>query len=823
VLFVTGEPGIGKTALVDTFLTRAALEDEILVARGQCQELYGKGEAYMPVLEALERLCREPAGRRLVPLLSRHAPTWLVQMPSLLEVAEHQALACRAAGTTPARMLREIGVALEELTSEIPLVLVLEDLHWSDGSTVDLVSALARRRDPARLLLIGTCRREAMKAEGNPLRAVFQELQIHRQCVELPLPGLKPSSIGEYLNAKLPGGEKTDNLVELFYRLSGGNPLFLETMVDDLVDRGFLVEEEDRWVLTRRTEEVGVADSLQQMIQEKIEALSEEEQQLLEVGSVAGMEFSAVLAAAAMGHEVTVVEERYERLVRRGQFLRSSGLEEWPDGTLAGRYSFLHTLHRSVIYRRLTAARRVRLHRRIGEALKRGYEDRVEEVTAELAMHFERGRSYRQAVRHHVLAAQKALRRSAHREAIAYLSRGLDLLKLLPDDAECRRQELALYSAFGLALVATRGFGAEEVGQFFAWADELGRQLRERSGQLASRWGLAFFHLMRADFGAAQEIAEQCLGEGRQRQDPALCTLGHCLIGMTRFHRGEPPAALAHLESGVSLSGPPRAAVELGTEPQVFALSHLGLVLWLLGYPEQALERCGEAVAMARRIEDPQSLACARNCRGMVYQLCGEAGAARREAEAVLKISSEQGFPLWSACGSMLRGWSLSDSEPEEAIRSLCQALEMWETTRSISWRCGYLGVLAAARGKAGRIDEALATVAEALDAAGRHGERWNEADLLRLRGELQLLDPARAPAEAEESFRRAIEVARRQSAKSWELRAVVSLGRVLRQQGREREAEALLVEVYGRFTEGFERPDLRQAREMLDDIAAAA
>ena len=227
IVFVSGDSGIGKTALVDSFLARAARDSEILIAYGQCQELYGKGEAYMPVLEALERVGREAGTGRLVQLLNRHAPTWLVQMPSLVDDDAQEALQRRVASATPGRMLREIALALEALTAEIPLVLVLEDLHWSDYSTVDLLSSLARRRVPARLMLIGTYRPTPVNTDKHPLKAVHQHLRIHRQCVDLPLAGLEREALEEYLSMRLGAGKQSSHLVEMLCRLTEGNSAVL--------------------------------------------------------------------------------------------------------------------------------------------------------------------------------------------------------------------------------------------------------------------------------------------------------------------------------------------------------------------------------------------------------------------------------------------------------------------------------------------------------------------------------------------------------------------------------------------------------------------
>lgn len=816
IAFVVGENGIGKTALVDTFLEKAAQDSEILIAYGQCQELFGKGEAYMPVLEALERVGREAGTERLIPLLNRHAPTWLVQMSSLIDDQSQEALLRRVARATPGRMLREIAMALEALTTEIPLVLVLEDLHWSDYSTVDFISSLARRREAARLLLIGTYRPMSLKIQGHPLKAVHQSLRVHRQCVDLDLSGLDRRDLEEYLGLRLGDRASFDNLVDLFFRLTAGNPLFLSTMLDDLLERGQLVERAGAWQLDQDSEEIEIADSLQQMIQEKLETLSEKDQRLLEAASVAGMEFSAAVIASVIGEGVTEVEMRLSGLADRGQFLRGGG--QRTGGEQAARYAFSHALHQNVLYQRLTVARRVQLHRKIGEALEATYEDRPEEVTAALATHFERGRTHRKAVEYHVLAAQKAIRRSAYREAVHHLNRGLDFMKLLPDNDECRRQELALQGALGSALVATRGYGVEEVGQSYLRACEVARGLGRPPGELQALWGLALFRVTRAEFSEAGRQGEDCLQRAGAEADQGLEVLGHYILGMVAHYTGTPAEARRHLELALDLRSELAERGDELEEAHVHCRSLLGLVLWVLGRADEALERCDEAVKMARRINHPMSRACARHHRGMVHYFRHEADATRRDAEALLKISSEYNLPLWAAWGNLLRGWARSTRDPLGSVPQLFQALASWRATGARTLVPTYLAVIASAFARSGDTKMGLSTIDEALDLVREFGERSNEAELLRLKGKLLQHDQ---PEQAEACLRKALAIARRQHGLSWVLWVSMSLSRLLLRRGEVSEARELLSRACDQFDDDHGAPDLQVAQSFLQQITA--
>ncbi|MGH7960379.1 MAG: AAA family ATPase, partial [Candidatus Binatia bacterium] len=382
-VFVTGEPGIGKTTLVDTFLAQLGARDwglgtsssslqapspkpqvpspQVtpspshpftlsfpLIARGQCVEHYGAGEAYLPVFEALGRLCREPEGERCLQVLRHHAPLWLLQMPTLLSEAEFALVQRRVQGATQERMLRELAEAIEAYTAERPLLLVLEDLHWSDVSTLELIAYLARRREPARLLVIGTYRPVEGLGKEHPLRAMSQELHLHHDCMELPLEFLTEAAVGQYLLQRFGVGETSvsslQDVARIVHQRTEGNPLFMVNVVDFLLAQGVIVQNGAQEIVQGEVGQaaVGVPDNIRQMIERQIEHLSVAEQRVLAVASVAGGEFSAAAVAAGLGTDVWEVEEQCTGLVRRGRVLHPWGASEWPDGTVTTRYRFVH-------------------------------------------------------------------------------------------------------------------------------------------------------------------------------------------------------------------------------------------------------------------------------------------------------------------------------------------------------------------------------------------------------------------------------------------------------------------------------------------------
>ena len=463
ILFVTGEAGIGKTALVDAFSGSIASDRSIRISRGQCLEQYGTDEAYLPVLEAIGQLCQEHG--QVVDLLRAHAPMWLLQMPSLLNPSDRETFSREVFGATRDRMVREMSETLESLAAETPLLLILEDLHWSDYSTVDLISALARRRETARLMVIGTYRPVDLILREHPLKAVKHELQVHEQCEELALEYLKESSITDYLNNRFPAHQFPVELARVIHRRTEGNPLFMVNVVDFLFAQGLIVAADGGWKLNVRLEEleVGVPENIRQMIAKQIERLSKEDQQVLEAASICGMKFSALAVASALGVDVVEVEERCEELARQSCFLKAIGYAEFPDGTVSARYGFIHSLYLNALCERIPAARGARLHLRMADRGEIIYRDRVGEIAAELAMHFEQGRDLRRAIKYLKQAADMDSRRYAGREAIENLDHTLRLVERLPESEQ---------EAARMAVLEQRGLVRRAMGDMTKAAED---------------------------------------------------------------------------------------------------------------------------------------------------------------------------------------------------------------------------------------------------------------------------------------------------------------------------------------------------------------
>ncbi len=857
--FVTGEPGIGKTALVETFLAQIGEGDAPRVGHGQCVEQYGPGEPYLPVLEALGRLGRAAGGERLVENLRQHAATWLVQLPGLLADRDVEAVQRRAQGSTRERMLRELVEALDAFSLDTPLVLVLEDLHWSDSATIDLLAMLARRQEAARLLVLGTYRPAHLAGTEHPLKPVKQELQAHGRCEELPLEFLSAGAVAEYLERRFPGQGFPPELAGVLHRNTDGNALFLVNTVDDLIAQGQLRAVDGQWRLSTPVDAIalGAPETLGQMVDRQAERLTAVEQAMLAVASVAGAEFSAAVAAAE-GIDPEEGERRCEELARRGQFLRRAGVAEWPDGTVAWRYAFIHALYRNVLYGRVPVGHRVGLHLRTGECLERGYGRRAGEIAGELAMHFEHGRDVERAARYRRQAGEQALGRHGYREAADHVTRALDLLGGLPDSRERLQQELALQVMLGAALTAIRGYAAPEVARTYARARELCTQMGDTPRLLPVLLGLGRFYLVRGEFQTARDMGRHLLALAEATRDTNVLLAAHNALGGAAFYAGDFEAALVHLDRGIELYEPAEhsplrsPAFQLGQDPGVSCTTHAGLALWMLGYPARAAARIEEALALARSLGHPFSMAYACHFASGFRQWRRERQAMQElEAEA-LALDTEHGFGLFLTAGAIHRGWlSAEDGREEEGLAQMRQGLARHRAIGAEVLTPAFLALVAEVHGKLGQPAEGLSTVTEALVAGHHSGQHYWEAELYRLRGALMLQAEASATGEgraprarrdgpepddrplgapgvaaakdAESCFIEAIEIARRQRAKSLELRAATSLCRLWANRGQATEARALLSEIYRWFTEGFDTADLSEARLLLDELRGSA
>jgi predicted ATPase len=792
-------------------------ETPLWIARGQCIAHYGSGEAYLPILDALGQLCRDATDVRVLAVLKQYAPTWGVHLPAYQSATEREALQRHVQGATSECMLREIVEALEVLTAVQPLVLLLEDLHWSDMATLDLLAWLARRRQPARLLLVGTYRPVDLIVRQHPLRAITQELALHHLCTELPLELLNHAEVRQYLTTRYRGQIVPETLASVLYQRTEGNPLFLVTLVETLERQGSI------WGTLRDVDEAlrAVPQSLGGMVEQQLMQCSAAERGMLEVASVVGGTFAAATLAASVEELIEAIEHCCSTLASQGQFLWESGIEEWPDGTVTACYSFRHALYQQVIYEQIAPGRRRRLHQQIGQQLEAGFGAQVGERAAELAVHFEHGRDARRAVQYLHQAAENAVQRHAPHEVTALVTKGLALLAARPETSAWAQQELNFQLTLGPALMATKGPAAPEVDQTYARARALCAQVGETAQLFPTLRGLWRFYLNRGTLQTARELGEQLLGLAQHAVAPTALPEAHAALGTTLFYVGAYGTALAHLAQGFPRTAlPAQQALGLrhGEAPGVRCLALAAWTLWCLGWPTQALRRGQEALAQAS--PHPYSLAMAQNWMIYVHYRRRDAPAVQAQAEALLTLATAQQFPLYVGHVTCWRGWALAlQGHGASGIEQLRQGMAGALATGQTLVRPLCLGLLAEAMESTGQVDEGLRVIAEALVAIEASGRDELLAEAYRLQGVLRLRQAVPDMHQAEACFQQALDVARRQQAKSWELRAAMSLSRLWQQQGKHAEAGALLAPVYSWFTEGFDTADLQEAKVLLDEL----
>jgi DNA-binding winged helix-turn-helix (wHTH) protein len=741
ILFLTGEPGVGKTTLAGHFLAAAATRHELRIARGQCVEQYGPGEPYLPVLQALATMCRGSGGDRVLDVLDRYAPMWLAQMPPLLSKAEHERLLARVAGANRERMLREMCDAVEAFAAERPLVLWLDDLQWSDPSTVDLLSSLALRAERARFLMLGAYRPADVVVSGHPLGAARRSLLASGQARELALAALSGADVQGYLARRFPANELPPALGAALLEITDGNPLFLSSLLDELVAQRVLAEEDGRWRLRKRMEALGdvLPDSLRHLIERQIERLSDEDQRILEAGSAAGREFSAGAVAAALGLDADAVDERLQALTRCARLVDARGLDSPPHRATSGRHDFVHALHQRVLYGRLSPARRARLHRRLGAVQETAWGDSADEIAAELALHFERGGDAPRAVRFLRIAAENAARRLAGTEAIAHLTRALGLV-----DRLARRDrplaELRLQMALGLMLMNSRGHAAPEVDRTYRRAADLSERIGNRPGLYRMLWGLHRFMLIRADIKRALTLARKGVAMASKSDEQGQLLEAYVALGVTLFYAGQLAPARVALARGLRLrrAMPASSPAFRMLDAAIVIRAHLGFLAWLLGEEAEMLEHLAEMRREASALGQLLPLAYSHIGAAMLHQFARDADAVRAGADALLALSTEHGSSMFVAWARCFRGWALAVGSGEErGVDEIQAGIEQWQATGAKFMVPYQLGLLGDAQAAVGRQEAALGSVEDALAVARKTGERWWEPEILRLKGEL--------------------------------------------------------------------------------------
>lgn len=793
---ILGEAGIGKSRLVQE-LAADTIRAGSLALLGRSYEIE-QALPFGPWNNVLRsgRIVENPE------VVQSLDPIWRVELARLFPEFGAPGLELSTAPESAVRLFEAVAHLLDCLVSRQPLLLILEDLHWADEMSLRLFSFLSHRIQDRSVLLVGTAREE--EVSQTPLLAqLFQELEQNPQAVSLTVLPLSRADTGTLVR-RLARASIDESLLarleQAVWASSEGNPfIVVETMRCLREGEGLDVQRS-----------VPLPEQVRAVVAQRLERLSDRAKQLLALAAIIGREFDYELLERAAALSEREAAEGVEELVRR-RVLHGVG----------ERFDFTHDRIREVAYAQIVAPRRKLLHGLVAKALAEVYAENLEPHYAALGVHYREGGVWEKATLYLHKAGASAVTRSAHREAVEYFNGALETLKHLPENRQAIEQAIAIRLDLAPALRNIRSNLAPDMEQTYIEARELCQRLGETPQLFPVLWGLSRVRQWRGELHNARELGEQLLSLAHRIQDPALILEAHHTLWAILFGLGELILAKEHCERGRELYDPRQHRQHIffygGHDTGVCCGSMAALVLWLLGYPDQALQRSQEAVALARELSHPYSLAYAIFRSARVHQCRGEWDAVQKRTEGGMILATKQGFPRWMVAATLLHGWlSIEQGDVERGIGQIRQGLAVQMSTGD---ELPFVSFLAEVYGKTGQAENGLTMVAEALTSVRKTTSCYYEAELLRIKGEL-LLRHAAPDQEAEGCFQKALEVARGQSAKSLELRAAVSLSRLWRRQGRQADARQLLGKIYGWFTEGFDTADLKEARGLLEELS---
>jgi class 3 adenylate cyclase/tetratricopeptide (TPR) repeat protein len=833
---VMAEPGVGKSRLFYEFRMRSQSGWIVLEAFSVS---HGKASPYLPVIELLHgyfgieasddgRKRREKVNGRIVtldPALEDTRP-YLFALLGLVE--DQDPLAQMDAQMRRRRTLDAIKRILLRESLNQPLMLIFEDLHWIDEETQAFLNLLTEGIGTAKILLLVNYRPEYAHQWNS--KTYYTQLRLDPLAQDSAdemlsaLLGASPAPATQSPGAsrERPAGDlqvagrvrvqdRIEGLRRLIIERTEGNPFFVEEIVQALFDEGSLTRN-GTVKLAKSLNELKIPPTVQGILASRIDRLPPDEKELLQTLAVIGTE----LPLSLVRQVVPLPPQQLERLLT-GLQTREFIYEQPAAGDVE--YTFKHALTHDVAYNSLLTEHRKVLHERTAQAIEELFSERLEDHLTELAHHFDRSGNVPKAVEYLALSGNRAAQQMAHSEAIGYFTRALELLRRLPEGAARDRQELDLQMALGWSSFMARGARAPQRESALVRARELCEQLGDNAKLMEALVALAHLRVSRREFELGQELAEKVLAMAQQAKAPAMLARVHAVLGVVRFATGQFPAAHEHFECAVELfgGGPSR------NEDAYFAQNApnvLVALLEILGYPSTALNRAQQLLAAARRTSDPNSIATALFSYGMHHLLLGDTQMVSERADELLSIATEHELSAYALGATFFRGWAMATAgRSEEGIAEMRRCVSDPMVAGLVSTAL-MLVALAEICGKNGRAEEGLDLVAKGLATAEQTGLRVAEAELHRLKGELLMVKHPGSDAEAEVCFRTAIDIARRQGARPFELRATVSLARLLTRRGEADEGRHMLADIYGWFTEGFDTADLKDAKALLDELA---
>ena len=813
VFWIGGDAGVGKTTLVDAFTAELG---DVLIVRGQCVEQYGAGEPYLPILEALSALSRKHP--EIIPMMRTIAPTWLVQLPWLISEADRAALFAELSGANQQRKVRELAELLGRFTEQRPLLLITEDLHWSDDATLRLLDHFARRPSPARVMWLSTFRLMQVIAEAHPLKELRQELRLHRLCEEVVLDPFSEVEVAEYLARRLPGPAVHEAFIHKLHDHTGGLPLFVVNVVDNLAAQTSVELADDSRQSLARTA-WSVPDNLAGAIEKQIARLPTDLQRLLETASVCGTEFRVTALSEVLQQDLAAVSARCDELAQGQYWLQHLEMLELPGGALDARYGFRHALYRHVFYQRLGAPTRVQLHRRVAEALERSRSIGALVAATELASQYEAGLAHAAALSCYVEAARSALTYFAPKEALDITGHALTLLPRCPEGPERLELEYAIVSHRGIACSQVFGLASPEGEIAYQRALTLADVLPPSSARAQTLSGLAWMYYIRGEYDQARALGARLQSLSQELNDPVLVVASSTLLGVLHTIRGEFTKGRNNLERGLE------ACIELGeniphslfvADPIVVLRANLAIALLHLGLIDSAQVQMDLALARAEQRGQLMARTIALWCTAMFAMRMRRPEFVRECAQKLDKLVVDNVLVQAEGPRRWIAGWAEAYlGSPRSGLRLILEGWALNQRLGMISGAAEVIGYAVEALILAEDWPQAQARLDEARQLSERLGERilFTYQHMLQGRIELGRGDVSAA----RQALHAGVDEARSQGSIWMQLRMLAILCQLPDATPRDLEA---LRQVYGQLREGFGVAAIAEAGKILSTPA---
>ena len=830
LVLIAGEPGIGKTALVEGLLKEqvepVGTQRSFAVGKGKSSERLARTEAYLPLFEALENLIRETPS--LAQVMRRAAPNWYDHV--IRKTSEE-------AGNAPGQLKagsrellnRELLAFLEEASLIIPLVLFLDDLHWADESTLDVIAYLAGHLESSRVFMLASYRPEELLLHHQRFVQTALDLQSRRRCQTIDLDFISAADVEAFLSLEFPQNDFPSTFPKLIHTKTDGNPFFMVEVLRYLRDKQIIFLSRDTWRLSEKLPEIerDLPQSIVGMVRRKIDVITDQDRKLLAAASVQGFEFDSAVLSRALRADPAEVEERLETLHRVNGLLHPAGVagvKEWRDGTVGAAYRFVHFLYYNAFYSTIQPARKAAWSAEVAQALLHFSRDRAGEIASQLAFLFEAARDFPQAAHYFSVAADNANGVFAYIEAELLARRGLRMLEAMPDSSERLQTELDLQLNLGIPLLAAKGYGNLEVQRIHDRARQLCVQIGDSPRMLPALWGLVSHYAARLELPSARDAAAQLLRAAQESGDTGAIMAAHVAAGATTYFAGGFEKSLDHLGQYRTLDANSASRLSLakryGLEPGILLRALEARVLWWLGRLDNCLSGTEESLALARSLNHGPTLAFTLALAVTTRLLTGDINQVESLAKELKEQGARHGLQLWIAEGGFFEGWvrfARQPHQPEAGIEQMRESLIAYRATGTQLFLPSGYAILAEAYRTIDRVSEGLQMIRDGgeLPCFKLPYPLFYTSEFLRV--ESELLTAAGNLDGAEQRLVQAMEIARNQKAKICELRTATSFCKLRNAQNRGSEGREILAPVFAWFTEGFDIPDLKEAKALLE------